>query len=144
MLKCKPMSFCLDAVFPQIPSIAAVRIRMAKGGLIGPDTWVTSDDRREFEFCEGNARTFVDNANECVKHMMLTLSGGLSYSWGDYEVDRWLTGVITETLIQMSLARVHESRRGDLEKGLRAMGQWDRHRAASLLASALKAQQEVY
>lgn len=132
------MIFCEYACVPQVPSVAAVRIALTESGRVYYDIGrISEEDGRMFWFCEANAMSFTDNARLCARRLSSSfgdsLIGLLFNSTRADDLDR----VITETLISMCLERVEKERRSEVERALRAMGQWDADEAAIHLVNSL-------
>lgn len=115
--------FSEHAVFPQIPSIEAVRI--ALNDLVH----VLPKDREEFAFCESNAMTFVDNARACAK--ILTSNFPKRTVFSELE--------IKTALMEMCLAcaRVLPEKRQKLRQDLWDLRGWDRHKVLSLMFASI-------
>jgi hypothetical protein len=144
------MIFSPFACFPQVPSVAAVRIALYKRtrerSFVSswPHCWirVASRDWNIYSFCEANAETFVVNARRCAdihlsaqKILGHPLSVTLD-SRGQMMLDRLITG----HLAWMCLSAAPENSRQSLlqlwEEALDGIP-WDPSKATDLLAAAL-------
>ncbi len=134
------MSFCLYACFPQVPSVAAVRIAFTeRDGVYHDIGRISEEDDRAFWFCEANQMFFSSNARLCVTRISNSLDHDslVALMFDSRRADE-LDGIIVATLIAMSLERAAPGKCGELEQKLRAMGDWDRHKVASFLADAVR------
>lgn len=131
------MSFCEYAMFPEVPTVAAVRMILAfVCGDSRFEQGVTEGDRNAFGFCQGNAKPFIYNAWQCAD-VMLVDAQYHKYDVSTAEGQQLLDQEITRVLIGMTLARAAPKKRSELESALREMGPWDDHKVTMLLVHAL-------
>lgn len=150
------MIFSPYACFPQVPSIAAVRIALAtstgkpwyaeqwrpESGCTAP-TGVMPEDLRSYEFCEANCETFVENAQRCIDSLRAVywVTGGEKGQlppWVAREDDqRRLDREIASALELMCVYAVPEAQRDAVYQAElvrpEATPAWERERAETLL-----------
>jgi len=133
------MTFYEGGVTQQIPSLAAVRIVLARvTGDRSLAESVGSEYVAEFDFCLANSIHFCCNAMKCANAVL----SGVPRRWREGKAfDDFIAG----TLKDMCLACVRErSADGDLtsytwlREQLKQLNPWDRHRAADMLTKALE------
>ena len=117
------ISFCTSACFPQVPSVASVRIAL------GQTEGVTEADRCLFEFCEANSLCLVDNARRCAESLLRQHEGRRT-SFEEAE--------IVFELMAMVVSRVPGKNRCDLIEQLMALPAWDEHQVCGLLMDILR------